>query len=160
MKEAASCLPGKMGLFQNKTLGVLNTNTRRQKQHIMMDVEFDGCLGTSLSHLESKSTPPEVAKALVASNSSEASEVSMVLNDLIGELEKVELAAGDLVRSILHDVIDKAVSLHEWERGPFGAARGGFMIPSSWLLEKRGLMEQVDVKEKKAAGMDLLGLGG
>uniref|UniRef100_A0A7S3Y5R1 Uncharacterized protein n=1 Tax=Heterosigma akashiwo TaxID=2829 RepID=A0A7S3Y5R1_HETAK len=159
MKEAASCLPGKMGLFQNKTLGVLNTNTRRQKQHIMMDVEFDGCLGTSLSHLESKSTPPEVAKALVASNSSEASEVSMVLNDLIGELEKVELAAGDLVRSILHDVIDKAVSLHEWERGPFGAARGGFMIPSSWLLEKRGLMEQVDVKEKKAAGMDLLGLG-
>ena len=34
----------------------------------------------------------------------------MVLNDLIGELEKVELA-GDLVRSsILHDVIDKAVS--------------------------------------------------
>ena len=160
MKEAASCLPGKMGLFQNKTLGVLNTNTRRQKQHIMMDVEFDGCLGTSLSHLESKSTPPEVAKALVASNSSEASEVSMVLNDLIGELEKVELAAGDLVRSILHDVIDKAVSLHEWERGPFGAARGGFMIPSSWLLEKRGLMEQVDVKEKKAAGMDLLEIYG
>ena len=36
----------------------------------------------------------------------------MVLNDLIGELEKVELAAGDLVRSILHDVIDKAVSLY------------------------------------------------
>ena len=159
MKEAASCLPGKMGLFQNQTLGVLNTNTRRQKQHILMDVEFDGCLGTSLSHLESKSTPLEVAKALVASNSSEASEVSMVLNDLIGELEKVELA-GDLVRSILHDVIDKAVSLHEWERGPFGAARGGFMIPSSWLLEKRGLMEQVDVKEKKAAGMDLLEIYG
>mmetsp|Transcript_45969 Transcript_45969/g.79357 ORF Transcript_45969/g.79357 Transcript_45969/m.79357 type:complete len:108 (-) Transcript_45969:731-1054(-) len=31
MKEAASCLPGKMGLFRNKTLGVLNTNTRRHK---------------------------------------------------------------------------------------------------------------------------------
>jgi len=57
-------------------------------------------------------------------------------------------------------VIDKAVSLHEWERGPFGAACGGFMIPSSWLLEKRGLMEQVDVKEKKAAGMDLLEIYG
>ena len=84
----------------------------------------------------------------------------MVLNDLIGELEKVELA-GDLVRSILHDVIDKVVSLHEWERGSFGAARGGFMIPSSsWLLEKRGVMEQVDVKEKKAAGMDLLEIYG
>ena len=71
-------------------------------------------MGTSsLSHLESKSSPLKVAKALVASNSFEASEVSsMVLNDLIGELEKVELA-GDLVRSILHDVIDKAVSLHE-----------------------------------------------
>ena len=52
MKEAASCLPGKMGLFQNKTLGVLNTNTRRQKQHRM---DIDGCLGTSLSHgLENK----------------------------------------------------------------------------------------------------------
>ena len=63
------------------------------------------------------------------------SEVSMVLNDLIGELEKVELAGDYLVRSILHDddVVDKAVSLHEWERSPFGAARGGFMIPSSWL---------------------------
>jgi len=34
------------------------------------------------------------------------------------------------------------------------------MIPSSWLLEKRGLMEQVDVKEKKAAGMDLLEIYG
>jgi len=62
-----------------------------------MDVEFDGCLlGTSLSHLENKILSLlKVAKALVASNSSEASEVSMVLNDLIGELEKVELA-GDL----------------------------------------------------------------
>ena len=41
------------------------------------------------------------------------------------------------------------------------AARAGFMIPSSWLLEKRGLMEQVDVKEKKkAAGMDLLEIYG
>mmetsp|Transcript_4342 Transcript_4342/g.7284 ORF Transcript_4342/g.7284 Transcript_4342/m.7284 type:complete len:131 (+) Transcript_4342:75-467(+) len=128
-----------------------------------MDTEFDGCLGTSLSHcLENKRSPQEVAKVQVASSSSsETSAVvnMVVLNDLIGELEKVELA-GDLVRSILHDVIDKAVSLHEWERGPFGAARGGFMIPSSWLLEKRGLMEQVDVKEKKAAGMDLLEIYG
>jgi len=56
----------------------------------MMDVEFDGCLGTSLSHLESKSTPLKVVKALVASNSSEASVVSMVLDNLIGELQKVE----------------------------------------------------------------------
>ena len=45
-------------------------------------------------------------------------------------------------------------------REALGAARGGFMIPSSWLLEKRGLMEQVDVKEKKAAGMDLLEIYG
>ena len=34
------------------------------------------------------------------------------------------------------------------------------MIPSSWLLEKRGLMELVDVEEKKAAGMDLLEIYG
>jgi len=47
-------------------------------------------------------------------------------------------------------------------RGPFfGAARGGFVIPSSWLLEKRGLIEeQVDRMEKEAAGMDLLEIYG
>mmetsp|Transcript_4341 Transcript_4341/g.7283 ORF Transcript_4341/g.7283 Transcript_4341/m.7283 type:complete len:95 (+) Transcript_4341:677-961(+) len=78
----------------------------------MMDVEFDGCLGTSLSHLENKILSLlKVAKALVASNSSEASEVSMVFNDLIGELEKVELT-GELVRSMLHDVIDKEAVCH------------------------------------------------
>ena len=48
------------------------------------------------------------------------------------------------------------MSLHEWEKGPFGAACGGFMRPSSWLLEKQGLMEQVDRIEKEAASMDLL----
>jgi len=57
-----------------------------------MDVEFDGCLlGTSLSHLENKILSLlKVAKALVASNSSEASVVSVVLDNLIGELQKVE----------------------------------------------------------------------
>ena len=76
---------------------------------------------------------------------------------MFGELEKVDLT-GDLVRSILHDVVDKAVLLHEWERGPFGAAHDGFMIPSTWLLlVKQDLMEQqVGRIEKEAAGMDLL----
>ena len=83
----------------------------------------------------------------------------MFLNDLIDELEKAELI-GDLVCSILHDVVDKAVSLHEWERCPFGAVHGGLMIPSSWLLEKQGLMEEVDRLEKVASGMDLLEIYG
>ena len=110
-----------MGLFQNKTLEVLNTNTsRRQKQHRM---DVDGCLGTSsLSHcrLDNKRSPRKVAKKdLMAINSSETSAVIMVMNDLIGELEKAELIIGDLVcSSFLHDVIvDKDVSLHEWMDG-------------------------------------------
>ena len=63
-------------------------------------------------------------------------------------------------------MVDKAVSLHEWERGQFGAAYGGLMIPSSWLLEKQGdLMEKkvVDrriVVDKVAAGMHLLEIHG
>jgi len=75
---------------------------------------------------------------VASSSSSETSAVvnMVVLNDLIGELEKDKLIGG-LVCSILHDVVDKTVSLHEWERGPFGAALGGLMIPSSWLLEKQ-----------------------
>ncbi len=41
----------------------------------------------------------------------------MVMNDLIGELEKAELI-GDLVcSSFLHDVIDEGVSLDEWMDG-------------------------------------------
>ena len=96
-------------------LEVLNTNTRRQKQH-EMGTQFDGCLGgTSLSHcLENKRSPRKVAKDLMAINSSsEISAVSMVMNDLIGELKKAELV-GDLVcSSFLHDMIDKGVSLHE-----------------------------------------------
>jgi len=62
--------------------------------------------------------------------------VNMVLNDLIDELEKAE-PIGGLACSILHDVVDKAVSLHEWERRgrPFGAVfiHGGLMIPSLFL---------------------------
>jgi len=59
----------------------------------------------------------KVAKDFMAINSSETSAESMVMNDLIGELEKAELV-GDLVcSSFLHDVIDKDVSLHEWMDG-------------------------------------------
>ena len=82
-------------------------------------MDIDGCLGTSLSHcLEHKRSPRKVAKDLMAINSSETSAVSMVMNDLIGELEEAELV-GDLVcSSFLHDVIvDKDVSLHEWMDG-------------------------------------------
>ena len=56
--------------------------------------------------------------------------------------------------------------IFEWERGPFGTAHGGLMIPSSWLLEKQGyLMEKkvVDrriVVDKVAAGMHLLEIHG
>ena len=52
----------------------------------------------------------------MAINSSETSAVSMVMNDLIGELEKAAEPVGDLVcSSFLHDVIvDEDVSLHEW----------------------------------------------
>mmetsp|Transcript_37598 Transcript_37598/g.58469 ORF Transcript_37598/g.58469 Transcript_37598/m.58469 type:complete len:116 (+) Transcript_37598:596-943(+) len=94
--------------------------------------------GTSLSHcLEHKRLPQEVAKVQVASTSETSALVNMVvLNDLIGEPEKDKLIGG-LVCSIFRDVVEKAVSLHEWERGPFGAAHGGLMIPSSWLLEKQ-----------------------
>lgn len=56
----------------------------------------------------------KVAKDFMAINSSETSAESIVMNDLIGELEKAELV-GDLVcSSFLHNVIDKDVSLHEW----------------------------------------------
>ena len=42
----------------------------------------------------------------------------MVMNDLIGELEKAELVGGLVCSSFLHDVIvDKDVSLHEWMNG-------------------------------------------
>ena len=102
-----------MGLFQNETLEVLNTNTRRQKQHRM---DVDGCLGgTSLSHcLENKRSPRKVAKDLMAINSSsETSAVSMVMNDLIGELEKAEPVGGLVCSSFLHDVIGKGALLHE-----------------------------------------------
>ena len=80
---------------------------------------IDGCLGTSLSHcLENKRSPRKVAKDLMAINSSETSAVSMVMNDLIGELEKAEPVGGLVCSSFLHDVnVDKDVSLHEWMNG-------------------------------------------
>jgi len=59
----------------------------------------------------------KVAKDFMAINSSETSAESMVMNDLIGELEKAELVGGLVCSSFLHDVIGKGVlSLHEWTR--------------------------------------------
>ena len=134
--------------IKNKTLlEALKSNTETQPSVTLAA----GCLGASFSLcLEQENASS--SEILVAENLSQMiSEVVGVLHDLILAVKEEagkDGAVGSLVHSILHEVIDEAVTLHEKERGPYGVL--GFMIPSSWLLEEAGLMKRM----KREAGED------
>ena len=135
--------------IKNKTLEALKSNTEHVETQPSVTLAA-GRSGASFSLcLEQKNASS--SGGLVTANSSQIPEVIGGLHDLTLVLEeeaRKDGTVGSLVHSILHEVIDEAVALHERERGPYGEL--GFMIPSSWLLEEAGLMWRI----KRAAGED------
>ena len=135
--------------IKNKTLEALKNNTEHVETQPSVTLAA-GRSGASFSLcLEQENASS--SGGLVTENSSQIPEVIGGLHDLTLVLEeeaRKDGTVGSLVHSILHEVIDEAVALHERERGPYGEL--GFMIPSSWLLEEAGLMWRI----KREAGED------